>query len=129
MPAYGMIVDNSARFRGAVSGSVGSLAVDGPFVYGGYSLGPEGSKGYFTFDTRNGATLNFETIAELNRHTGHPVRLTETFSFRSSEAARIRPMTIERWIWFGPPVICTGCCLVFLLRLRRRDGDGTRMLV
>jgi hypothetical protein len=37
MPTYGMIVDNSARFRGAMSGWVGSLAVDGSLVYGGYS--------------------------------------------------------------------------------------------
>jgi hypothetical protein len=128
MPASGWIEANSARFRETASGPVGSIAVDGPFVYGGLSPGPEHSKDYFGFDTRDGTTLNFDTIAELNRHAGHPVRLAETFSFRSSEAARIRLKTVERWIWYGPPVICSVCYLVFLLRLRRRDADGARML-
>jgi hypothetical protein len=128
MPASGWIEANSAKFLGKVS-PVGSIAVEGPFVYGEYRLGLERSKDYFGFDTRDGAALNFDTIAEMNRHAGHAVRLTETFSFRSSEAARIRLMTSERWIWFSPPLICSVCYLVFLLRLRRRDAHGIRIPV
>jgi len=128
MPAYGMIEDNSATFRGTVGGWVESLSVDGPFVFGAYSHGddktlsngPERNQGYFALDTRNGANLTFGAIGDLNRYAGHSVHLTETFSFRSSDAKRIHQLNVERWIWFGPPVVCTVLYCAFLFRVRRR---------
>lgn len=129
MPTYGMIEDKSATFRDTVGGWVESLSVDGPFVFGAYShgddrlnAGPERNQGYFALDTHSGVNLNFGTIAELNRYAGHSIRLTETFSFRSSDATRIHQLNVERWIWFGPPAVCTFLYVAFLLRLRRREG-------
>jgi len=63
---------------------VGSLAVDGRFIFGGYG----DKRGYFIFDTRNGTNLNVATAAELDSRAGHRIQLTEAFSFRSSEGSR-----------------------------------------
>ena len=129
-PTYARVENNSAKFRDTLDGWVESLSVDGPFVFGAYGHGgdrtfnggPERNQGYFALDTRNGANLNFGTIAELNRYAGHSVHLTETFSFRSLDATRIHQLSVERWIWFGPPAICSVLYVAFLLRLRRREG-------
>jgi hypothetical protein len=114
MPTYG-IIQNDSGIRG-VGGSVGSLAVDGPFVFGEYS----DKQGYFAFDTRNGTNLHFATVAELDRQAGRPIHFTDTFSFQSSDGKRSRLQTIERSIWFGPPLICSVFYCAFLVRLRRR---------
>jgi hypothetical protein len=116
MPDYGCVHDDSARAL-CVNGWVGSLAVDGPFVFGAYSH----KAGYFALDTRNGRDLDFATIAELDRHAGHPVHLTDTFWFQSSNGRRGLLQTIERSIWFGPPLICSVFYFRFLVKLRRRE--------
>jgi hypothetical protein len=97
-------------------GGVGSLAVDAH----SFSVHFSHKEGYFDFDTRNGTNLEFATIAELDRHAGHPVHLTETFSFRSSDGRRGLLLAIERSIWFGPPLICSVFYFEFLMKLRRR---------
>jgi hypothetical protein len=98
-----------------VGGYVGSLSVDGPFVFGEYT----DKQRYFTLDTRSGTNLSFATIAELDRQAGHPVHLTDTFSFQSSDGRRSGLQTVERSIWFGPPLICS-VFFAFLVKLRRQ---------
>jgi hypothetical protein len=112
MPDYAKINDDSG-IRGV--GGVGSLSVDGPFVFGAYSH----KDGYFAFDTRNGTNLECATIADLDRHAGHPIHLTETFSFRSSNGRRGLLLAVERSIWFGPPLICSVFYFAFLVKRRR----------
>jgi hypothetical protein len=116
MPDYGCVHDDPASAL-CVNGTVGSLAVEGPFVFGAYSH----KEGYFALDTRNGTNLDFAMIAELDRHAGHPVNLTDTFSFRSLDERRGLLQNIERSIWFGPPLICSVFYFAFLVKLRRRE--------
>jgi hypothetical protein len=125
MPDDGCIsADNSGSVR-CVIGWVGSLAVESPFVFGAYSEKEFSHKeGYFALDTRNGTNLDFATLAELDRHAGHPVHLTETFSYRSSDGKRGRVQAIERSIWFGPPLMCSVLYFAFLVKLRRRNDDA-----
>jgi len=118
MPTYGTIHASSAMI--GTLGSVGRVAVDGPFVFGEHN----DKQGYFAFDTRNASTVNLDTITELDHYAGHPVQLTEIFSFRSSEGRRDRLTTIERRIWHGPPLICSFLYFAFLVKLRLRDEDG-----
>jgi len=122
MRGFGASVGNTATFRG-VSGSVRSVAVDGPLVFGAYI----NNERYFAFDTRSGTCVDFGTIAGLNRYAGHPVQLIEAFSFRSSDRTQKLIRSVERCIWFGPPLICSVFYFVFLLRLRRRDANGTNL--
>ena len=71
--------------------------MEGPFVFGAYSHKELGHKEvYFALDTRNGTNLDFTTLAEIPTvYAGHPVRLTETFSFRSSDGRRGLLLAIE----------------------------------
>lgn len=124
MPDYGCAHDDSTSAL-CVNGWVGSLAVEGPFVFGAYSHKEVSHKeGYFALDARNGTNLDFATLAELDRHAGHPVHLNETFSFRSSDGRRGLLLAVERSIWLGPPLICSVLYFAFLVKLRRRDDDG-----
>jgi hypothetical protein len=82
MRDYALIESDSPKGQG-VSG-VGSLAVNGPQVFGAYS----NNHGYFAFDTRSGANLEFDTVEELSRYAGRPIHLIETFAFRSSDRTR-----------------------------------------
>ena len=68
MPEYAMIQADSEPFRNTIDGSIGSLEVDGPLVFGAYSGSPESKQAYFAFDTRNGVVLDFSELAELNQH-------------------------------------------------------------
>jgi hypothetical protein len=120
MPTYGMIQNDSMTVPRSVNGWVSRVAVDGPFVFGAYS----DKEGYFVLDTRSGTNVDFATSAELNRHAGHPVYLTDTFSFRSSDRRRGFLVAVERLIWFGPPLICSLLYFAFLVKLRRRDNYG-----
>jgi hypothetical protein len=126
MPDYGCIHDASTSAV-CVNGTVGSLAVEDPFVFGANSHGEfSNENGYFALDTRNGTTVNFVTAAELDRHAGHHVHLNETFSFRSSDRGRSRLRAIEKWIWFGPPLTFSVLYFIVIVKLRQRNAGQVR---
>ncbi|WP_321472347.1 hypothetical protein [uncultured Paludibaculum sp.] len=125
MPTYGMIQNDSITVPHSVNGWVSRVAVDGPFVFGAYS----DKEGYFVLDTRTGKNFDLATIAELDRQAGHPVRLADIFSFRGSDGRGSFLLAVERWIWFGPPLICSLLYFGFLVRLRRQDSRGALIRV
>lgn len=105
---------------------VGSLQVEGPYVFGKYdytcfSRTPEEAiRNYFSFDTRTGRTVNFASQVQLENATAVHVHLTPTAEFRGTQTLRQRITWLLFLLIALAPPFATGLWLVLRLVLLLR---------
>lgn len=126
MPDFAEIVTGDSFGNGEepLPQCVDSLQVIGPLVVGKYSH-PPGTfdsaplEPYFIFNTQTGQYIELKAKPEVEKFLGRAIQLVPTQSFQSSEESAVRQKKKNKEVMFGPPILLSALCFVWVFRLPR----------